>query len=284
MVIQSIAICGAGTMGAGIAQIAAYSGFSTVLYDIQQAGLDKAKTQIEKSLQVAIDKGKLAAAEKENILQRIRFSTAIEDCIADVVIEAIVEKITAKTALFNQLAEINTVDTIFATNTSSLSVSEIAASITNHPSRVVGMHFFNPAHLMKLVEVVSGTTTAPEVASAIYDLAVKMGKVPVRVKDAPGFIVNRVARQYYLEAMHIAEQDQADFSTIDQLLESVGFKMGPFALMDLIGNDVNLAVTQSLYDAFDHAPRFKPNVLQEQRVKDGKLGRKTGLGFYRYEQ
>lgn len=282
--IQSIAVCGAGTMGAGIAQIAAYSGFNTLLFDIQQEGLDKAKAQIEKSLTVAVEKGKLAAEEKELILQRIRFTAEIEDCIADVIIEAIVEKIAAKTALFNQLAAINAPDTILATNTSSLSVSEIAAAVVGHSSRVVGMHFFNPAHLMKLVEVVSGKDTAPEVADTVYALAQKMGKVPVRVKDSPGFIVNRVARHYYLEAMHVAAQGQADFSTIDQLLESAGFKMGPFALMDLIGNDVNLAVTQSLYDAFAQAPRFKPNALQEQRVKDGKLGRKTGLGFYRYEQ
>jgi 3-hydroxybutyryl-CoA dehydrogenase len=271
-------------MGAGIAQIAAYSGFNTLLFDIQQEGLDRAKAQIEKSLKVAVEKGKLAAEEKDLILQRIRFTAVIEDCVADVIIEAIVEKIAAKTALFNQLAAINPTNTIFATNTSSLSVSDIATAVGSHASRVVGMHFFNPAHLMKLVEVVSGKDTAPEVADAIYALAQQMGKVPVRVKDSPGFIVNRVARHYYLEAMHIAAQGQAEFSTIDQLLESVGFKMGPFALMDLIGNDINLAVTQSLYDAFAQAPRFKPNALQEQRVKEGKLGRKTGLGFYRYEQ
>jgi 3-hydroxybutyryl-CoA dehydrogenase len=281
---QSIAVCGAGTMGAGIAQVAAYSGFNTLLFDIQQEGLDRAKAQIEKSLKVAVEKGKLAAEEKDLILQRIRFTAVIEDCVADVIIEAIVEKIAAKTALFNQLAAINPTNTIFATNTSSLSVSDIATAVGSHASRVVGMHFFNPAHLMKLVEVVSGKDTAPEVADAIYALAQQMGKVPVRVKDSPGFIVNRVARHYYLEAMHIAAQGQAEFSTIDQLLESVGFKMGPFALMDLIGNDINLAVTQSLYDAFAQTPRFKPNALQEQRVKDGKLGRKTGLGFYRYEQ
>ncbi|HWV65747.1 3-hydroxyacyl-CoA dehydrogenase family protein [Chitinophaga sp.] len=282
--IQTIAVCGAGTMGAGIAQIAAYSGFTTLLFDIRQEGLDKAGAQIEKSLSAAVEKGKLTPADKAGVLQRLRFTTNIGDCVADVIIEAIVERITAKTALFNQLAAINAAGTIFASNTSSLSVSEIASAVGVHASRVVGMHFFNPAHLMKLVEVVSGKETAPEVAEAIYELALKMGKVPVRVKDAPGFIVNRVARHYYLEAMHIAEQGLADFSTIDQLLEAAGFKMGPFALMDLIGNDINLAVTQSLYDAFEHAPRFKPNVLQEQRVKEGKLGRKTGLGFYRYEQ
>lgn len=282
--IQSIAVCGAGTMGAGIAQVAASSGFTTILFDIEAATLERARTQIEKSLGTAVEKGRLTAADKESIIRRISFTSRIEDCIAEVVIEAIVEKLAAKTALFNQLAEINHSETIFATNTSSLSVSAIAAPVAVNPSRVAGMHFFNPAHVMKLVEVVSGTQTTDATADAVYALAQQMGKTPVHVKDAPGFIVNRVARHYYLEAMRIAEQGLADFSTIDHLLESTGFRMGPFALMDLIGNDVNLAVSQSLYEAFDHAPRFKPNVLQEQRVKEGKLGRKTGLGFYRYEK
>lgn len=281
--INAIAVCGAGTMGAGIAQVAASNGFTTVLFDIQQAGLDRAQAQITKSLGTAVEKGRLTAGEKEQILQRITFTAEISQCVGDVIIEAIVERVTAKTALFNQLAEINREDTIFATNTSSLSVSDLAASVAVNPARVAGMHFFNPAHIMKLVEVVSGDATAPETADIIYELAIAMGKVPVRVKDAPGFIVNRVARHYYLEAMLLAEQQVADFSTVDQLLENAGFKMGPFALMDLIGNDINLAVTQSLYDAFKQAHRFKPNVLQEQRVKEGKLGRKTGLGFYRYE-
>ncbi|WP_212000990.1 3-hydroxyacyl-CoA dehydrogenase family protein [Chitinophaga sp. HK235] len=281
--IHSIAVCGAGTMGAGIAQVAASSGFKTILFDIRQPGLDKARAQITKSLATAVEKGRLAAAEQEQILERITFTSDISLCVADVIIEAIIEQLAAKTDLFTQLAAINKQDTIFASNTSSLSVSELAATIP-HPERVAGMHFFNPAHLMKLVEVVSGIQTSPETANAVYELAQTMGKVPVRVKDSPGFIVNRVARHYYLEAMLLAEQKVADFSTIDQLLENAGFRMGPFALMDLIGNDINLAVTQSLYDAFKQAPRFKPNELQEQRVKDGKLGRKTGLGFYRYEQ
>lgn len=282
--INTIAICGAGTMGAGIAQVAATSGFTTILFDIQEPGLEKARNQITKSLGVAVEKGRLSAETREEILQRITFTSDAAHCVADVIIEAIVEKMEVKTALLNQLAEINREDTIFATNTSSLSVTELAASVSVNPSRVAGMHFFNPAHVMKLVEVISGTQTSPETADIVYELALQMGKVPVRVKDSPGFIVNRVARHYYLEAMRLAEQGVADFSTIDQLLESAGFKMGPFALMDLIGNDINLAVTQSLYDAFRQAPRFKPSILQEQRVKDGKLGRKTGIGFYRYEQ
>ncbi|MGN7822267.1 3-hydroxyacyl-CoA dehydrogenase family protein [Chitinophaga sp. 22536] len=281
--IHSIAVCGAGTMGAGIAQVAASSGYKTVLFDIRPEGLERAQAQITKSLSTAVEKGRLKAGEKDAALERLTFTSDIHRCVADVIIEAIVEDMAAKTALFSQLAPINREDTIFASNTSSLSVSALAATLP-HPQRVAGMHFFNPAHLMKLVEVVSGEQTSPETASRVYELAKSMGKVPVNVKDAPGFIVNRVARHYYLEAMLLAEQQVADFSTIDQLLENAGFRMGPFALMDLIGNDINLAVTRSLYDAFQQAPRFKPNALQEQRVQDGRLGRKTGLGFYRYEQ
>ncbi|SKA15442.1 3-hydroxybutyryl-CoA dehydrogenase [Chitinophaga eiseniae] len=281
--IHSIAVCGAGTMGAGIAQVAASGGYKTVLFDIRPEGLERAQAQITKSLATAVEKGRLKAEEKDAVLERLTFTSDINLCVAEVIIEAIVEDMAAKTALFSQLAPINREDAIFASNTSSLSVSQLAATLP-HPQRVAGMHFFNPAHLMKLVEVVSGEQTSPETADRVYELAKAMGKVPVRVKDAPGFIVNRVARHYYLEAMLLAEQRMADFSTIDQLLENAGFRMGPFALMDLIGNDINLAVTQSLYDAFQQAPRFKPNALQEQRVKDGRLGRKTGLGFYRYEQ
>ncbi len=279
--VQTIAVCGAGTMGAGIAQVAAASGYDTLLFDIQPAMLDKARAQITQNLDAAVTKGRLQAADKTATLERIRFTPRVQDCIGEVIIEAIAEKIDIKTALFGQLTEINHSGAIFATNTSSLSVSCIAAGIVN-PSRVAGMHFFNPAPAMKLVEVVTAQDTAPETAALIYELALKMGKTPVHVKDAPGFIVNRVARHYYLEAMKAAEQGLADFAAIDRLLEATGFRMGPFALMDLIGNDVNLAVTQSLYDAFEQAPRFAPNQLQVSRVQQGRLGRKSGQGFYEY--
>ncbi|KAA2244950.1 3-hydroxybutyryl-CoA dehydrogenase [Chitinophaga agrisoli] len=279
--VQTIAVCGAGTMGAGIAQVAAAGGYDTLLFDIQPAMLDKARAQITQNLDAAVSKGRLQAADKIAILERIRFTPRVEDCVGEVIIEAIAEKIEIKTALFGQLTDINHSGAIFATNTSSLSVSRIAAGIVN-PARVAGMHFFNPAPAMKLVEVVTAQDTAPETATLIYDLALKMGKTPVHVKDAPGFIVNRVARHYYLEAMKVAEQGLADFADIDRLLEGTGFRMGPFALMDLIGNDVNLAVTQSLYDAFEQAPRFTPNALQVGRVQQGRLGRKSGKGFYDY--
>lgn len=281
--IHTIAVCGAGTMGAGIAQVAAVSGFKAILYDIQQPMLDKAREQISKSLAVAVEKGRIREEDKTAALERLQFTQTPEDVVADVIIEAVVEQLPVKTALFQQLAAINTPDTILATNTSSLPVSAIAAAVDN-PGRVAGMHFFNPAHLMKLVEVVSAPQTSSDTAAAIHALALKMGKVPVHVKDSPGFIVNRVARHYYLEAMKIAENGLASIQTIDRLLESAGFKMGPFALMDLIGNDINLAVSRSLYESFQHAPRFRPNPLQEQLVAAGKLGRKTGEGFYIYPE
>lgn len=280
--VYTIAVCGAGTMGAGIAQVAATAGYNTILFDIQASVLDKARADITRQLDAALTKGRISEAERDGTLSRIHFTSQLQDCRAEVIIEAIAEKITAKTALFNQLADINHNDAIFASNTSSLSISGIAGGVSG-PSRVAGMHFFNPAPFMKLVEIVSGAQTSPQTAALIYELAVRMGKTPVQVKDAPGFIVNRVARHYYLEAMKAVEAGMADFAAVDRLLESAGFRMGPFALMDLIGNDVNLAVTQSLYEAFDQAPRFAPNSLQITRVRQGHLGRKSGQGFYNYE-
>jgi 3-hydroxybutyryl-CoA dehydrogenase len=280
--INTICIIGAGTMGSGIAQAAAQSGFYTLLFDINPQMLEKAKAGIDKSLQFLVDKGKLAPAEKENILQRIRLITDTNDCLADIFIEAIVEKVDAKVAIFNQLAELNHSEVIFATNTSSLSVSDIQANVQN-PQRVVGMHFFNPAPVMKLVEVVKGNQTLDSHAQTVYDLCIQMKKTPVMCKDAPGFIVNRVARHYYLEAMKLVENGVAAMEKVDEIMEASGFKMGPFKLMDLIGNDVNLAVSQSLYEASDHAERFKPSVLQKDKVAKGELGKKTGKGFYVYK-
>ena len=279
--INTICICGAGTMGSGIAQVSVQSKFNTILFDVNETVLEKAKTGIQKNLQYLVDKQKISPEEKENIFQRIRFVKDINDCKADVIIEAIIEKVNTKVSLFNKLAEINNDKTIFATNTSSLSISDIQKNIL-HPGRVVGMHFFNPAYLMKLVEVVKGEQTDNEVAQTIYDLCKQMGKSPVMCKDAPGFIVNRVARHYYLEAMKIVEQGIATFENVDVIMEASGFKMGPFKLMDLIGMDINLSVSQSMYDAFNNTERFKPSPLQIEKVKDGDLGRKTGKGFYEY--
>lgn len=278
---QRIAVCGAGTMGAGIAQVAATSGFNTVLFDVQPAMLEKARQQINSQLSALEQKGKLKEGMATQIMQRLHFTAHTGDVKADVIIEAIVEKLDIKTTLFRELAAVNNENTIFASNTSSLSISSIAAAVP-HPERVAGMHFFNPAPVMKLVEIVSGEKTADSVAQLLHVLAARMGKTPVQVRDTPGFIVNRVARHYYLEAMQVATEGIAPYKTIDRLLESAGFRMGPFTLMDLIGNDVNLAVTQSLYDAFAKAPRFTPSPLQVACVQAGDLGKKTGKGFYNY--
>ena len=279
--ISTICIIGAGTMGSGIAQVAAQSGYYTLLFDINNEVLENAKITIQKNLQYLVDKQKISIEEKEITYQRIKFITDTNDCIADVFIEAIVEKLEAKVAIFNQLAEVNHSEVIFATNTSSLSVSDIQAKVM-HPQRVVGMHFFNPAPIMKLVEVVKGNQTTDEVAETIVQLCKQLNKVPVLCKDAPGFIVNRVARQYYLEAMKLVEQGIATIESVDEIMEASGFKMGPFKLMDLIGMDVNLAVSQSIYEAFNKEERFKPSPLQIEKVAKGELGKKTGKGFYQY--
>ena len=279
--INSICIVGAGTMGSGIALASAQSGFYTLLFDISNDILEKAKTAIQKNLQFLQDKQKISTEEKENIFNRIRFVTDTNDCLADIIIEAIIEKVDAKVAIFNQLAEVNHAEVIFATNTSSLSVSEIQSKVV-HPGRVVGMHFFNPAHIMKLVEVVKGDQTTDEAAQTVYDLCLLMNKIPVMCKDAPGFIVNRVARHYYLEAMKLVETNVATIENVDEVMEATGFKMGPFRLMDLIGNDVNLAVSQSLYEASGFAERFKPSPLQQQKVANGEFGKKAGKGYYNY--
>jgi 3-hydroxybutyryl-CoA dehydrogenase len=281
MTIQTICVCGAGTMGSGIAQVAAQNGFHALLFDVNPVVLEKAKASLAHNLQSLVDKGRLPAAELPAILGRIGFVSDINDCIADLIIEAIVEIADAKAGLFNQLAEVNHSETIFATNTSSLSVASIAAKVV-HPERVAGMHFFNPAPVMKLVEIVRAPQTGEAVVQALYDLALQMGKTPVHCKDAPGFIVNHVARPYYLEALRLVEQGLSDVDTIDAVLESAGFKMGPFRLMDLIGNDVNYAVSCSVYEALGKPARLEPSFIQKERVDKGELGRKSGRGYYQY--
>jgi 3-hydroxybutyryl-CoA dehydrogenase len=281
VVINTICVCGAGTMGSGIAQTAAQSGFYTILYELNETVLEKAKVSIEKSLHSLMEKQKISAIEKEQALQRIQFTSDLQSCLADLFIEAIIEKPEAKIALFNQLAELNHSECIFASNTSSLSVSAIAGKIKN-PERVIGMHFFNPAPLMKLVEVVNTNYTNKETIKTVIELAKQMGKTPVVCKDSPGFIVNRVARPYYIESLRLVEEGSVDFLQIDALLEATGFKMGPFKLMDLIGNDINYAVSCSVYEQLDNPERLKPSYIQEQKVQEGKLGKKSGEGYYQY--
>jgi 3-hydroxybutyryl-CoA dehydrogenase len=269
-------------MGSGIAQVAARSGYNTILYDVDAGMIGKAKAAIEKSLATLADMKKLTPAEQHATMDRLTFTNDIDACIADLIIEAIVEKPEIKLDLFKNLAANNRPDTILASNTSSLSLDALAEKISG-PGRFAGMHFFNPAPLMKLVEVVRTKYTADSTLESITRLAITMGKTPVLCTDAPGFIVNHVARPYYLEALRLLEQGFSDIATIDSLMEATGFKMGPFRLMDLIGNDINYAVSESVYEALGRPERLKPSSIQYLKVTEGNLGRKTGKGYYRYE-
>ncbi len=281
--IKTICVAGAGTMGSGIALSMAQAGFAVVLFDTNEKGIENAKNNILKNIDLLLAKEKITAAQKDFFFNSITFTNNINDCIGQVVIEAIVENIEIKETLYKNIATINSPHTILASNTSSLSITKIQKNITN-PARVCGMHFFNPVHIMKLVEVVAGEHTSNETIQTIYNLCIQLKKQPVICKDAPGFIVNRVARHYYLEAMKLATDQQITIENIDALMENAGFKMGPFKLMDLIGLDINYAVSQSVYHAFDDALRFKPAIMQAQKVAQGNLGRKTGKGFYDYTQ
>jgi 3-hydroxybutyryl-CoA dehydrogenase len=277
---KTVCVCGAGTMGSGIAQAAAQSGLYTTLFDLNSDVLQKAEAAIQKSLTALVEKGKVTLADKEAILNRLSFTNDIHTCLAGIFIEAIIEKPEAKVALFNQLAEINHSECVFATNTSSLSVTEIAKQV-QCPERVIGMHFFNPATIMKLVEVVNTPLTNTLTTETVIELAKAMGKTPVVCRDSPGFIVNRVARPYYIEALRLAEEG-VPLENIDALMEASGFKLGPFRLMDLIGNDINYAVSCSVYEQLGKPQRLKPSYIQMEKVKQGLLGKKSGEGYYKY--
>lgn len=279
--IKTIGIIGAGTMGAGIAQLAAQAGYKTLLYDLSREQLEKGLKGITANLAKAVEKGLITQAQQDEVFKNLTITGALPDLVADMFIEAIVERLEVKVELFKQLAAQNTDGCILATNTSSIPITRIAAAIP-YPERVVGMHFFNPAHIMKLVEVISGAATDGKVAETVHELAMKLGKTPVYTKDAPGFIVNRVARHYYVEGLKVLEEQVADYQTIDALLESSGFKMGPFRLMDLIGIDTNFSVTSSMYQSFHQDAKFRPSRIQQQKVDAGHHGIKTGKGFYEY--
>lgn len=282
MEIKTIGIAGAGTMGAGIAQVTATYGYQTILFDVNETMLTKAKAGIEKSLESLVQKQKITADKKSEIISRIQYTNAVTQLKADLIIEAIVERLDIKQQFFNDVAAVNAPETILATNTSSIPVTQIAAKVPN-PKRFLGIHFFNPAPIMKLVEIISGVETDDTIANQCKQLIEGMGKTCVMAADAPGFIVNRVARHYYVEGLKIAEERIADFETIDALMESSGFKMGPFKLMDLIGVDTNFSVTTSIYNLFHQDGKFRPSRIQQQKVDAGHHGRKTGKGFYSYE-
>ena len=280
MIINSICVCGAGTMGRGITLVAARAGFFTLLFDLDPLALDRADADIRQQLRNDVSKNRITTHEESDIIQRIHYTSDLQTCLADLFIEAIIEKPEAKVSLFNQLAELNHSECIFATNTSSLSVTEIAALVMS-PERVIGLHFFNPADRMKLVEVVITPLTNNLTTETIMKLATELGKTPVLCKDSPGFVVNRVARPYYIESLRLAEEG-IELEQIDRVLEAAGFRMGPFRLMDLIGHDINYAVSLSVYNQLGKPERLKPSYLQEDLVKEGHLGRKTGQGFYNY--
>ena len=280
--VKTICIAGAGTMGAGIAQFVAQAGYSTILFDIDTAMLQKASAAIEKSLETLLTKQKISATQKHEALKNITYTHKIEELKGELIIEAIVEKLSIKQDFFNKVAANNSEQTIIASNTSSIPITQIAANIS-HPHRVLGIHFFNPAPVMKLVEIISGVETDQTIANFCKELIQGMGKTCVMAADSPGFIVNRVARHFYVEGLKIAEEKIADIETIDALMENSGFKMGPFKLMDLIGVDTNFSVTNSIYNLFHQDGKFRPSRLQQQKVDAGHFGRKTKKGFYTYE-
>ena len=279
--INTICVCGAGTMGSGITQLVAQSGFSVIQFDVNDSMLIKSKAAIGKRLDKLIEKGKLQVAEKVQVLERIRFTSTINECVADLIIEAVVENKTIKQQLFDDLGNINSGATIFATNTSSISVTGLSDG-KNYASRFAGLHFFNPPQVMKLVEIIRTEKTTDATTETLIQLAKQLGKTPVVCSDAPGFIVNRVARHYYLEAMQLVEKNIADFKTIDDIMEATGFKLGPFKLMDMIGMDVNYSVSNIVWEALNKPERLKPSSIQKNKVEANELGIKTGKGFYDY--
>ena len=280
--IKKVVVVGAGTMGQGIAQVSAMAGYSVLLYDLKQDALNNAISKIASNLDKGIARGKVTEEQKSSALHLIKITLNENELIGDIIIEAILERLDVKQNLFTRLEELNGESTILASNTSSIPITRIAASL-KHPERFVGMHFFNPAHIMKLVEVISGVATKESVAQTVYELAIKLGKQPVMAQDAPGFIVNRVARHFYVEGLKVLEENVASFESIDRLVESSGFKMGPFRLMDLIGVDSNFLVTKSMYEAFHYDSKFRPSRIQEQKVDAGHNGRKSSKGFYSYD-
>jgi 3-hydroxybutyryl-CoA dehydrogenase len=275
-----IAVVGAGTMGVGIAQVAAVAGHPVIVYDAAEGAAGRAVTAIRDRVARLVARGRL---DCDPAGLRLAAAGELGDLApARCVIEAVAEDLAAKQALFSDLEKVVTPGCVLATNTSSLSPTAIAAGLS-HPGRMVGLHFFNPAPVMRLVEVISGLTTDPAVAAAVTRLAEDWGKQVVQASATPGFIVNRVARPFYAEALRLAEERAADPATIDAVLtEAGGFRIGPFALMDLVGQDVNEAVTRSVWAAFGYDPRFAPSLLQRAMVEAGWLGRKTGRGWYRY--
>jgi 3-hydroxybutyryl-CoA dehydrogenase len=275
-------ICGAGTMGAGIACAALQAGFRVFLYDTSEAARSRGITFIRETFAKAVEKEKMSKSATDEAMKHLTSCSALKELSGcDIVLEAIIEDKSVKHSLFTQLEAIMRHDAIIASNTSSIAITSLAQGL-KRPERFIGMHFFNPAHVMKLVEIVPGARTTDEVTQYTQKAAQQLGKTSVVAKDFPGFIVNRVARNFYLEAMRIVMEGGANLTQVDALMRSAGFKMGPFELMDVIGLDVNFAVTLSVWEQYFREPRFAPAQMQREYVEAGRLGKKTGEGFYKY--
>jgi 3-hydroxybutyryl-CoA dehydrogenase len=280
---NSVAVIGAGTMGRGIAIATATSGYTTTLYDISDPLLENAQRIIEASIDKGVALGKTKAEMADKAKRSLQYTTSLKQTSqVSLVIEAVPESLTLKQDIFCQL-DLDAPDhTILASNTSSLSITSLA-SVTKRPDRFIGLHFFNPAHIMKLVEVIFSDDTSQQTLGIIDEFVSTLGKSAVHCKDTPAFIVNRVARPFYGEALRLLGENASNAGTIDRLMKSIGFRMGPFELIDLVGSDVNLAVTKTVYEAYFHDPKYRPHPIQRRMVETGRLGRKTGRGFYKYD-
>jgi 3-hydroxybutyryl-CoA dehydrogenase len=280
---QKAMVVGAGAMGGGIAQVLVEAGWEVLLYDTQDASLENGIARVRGVWDKLVEKGKINDAQRSAYNKQLSAAYVLREASeVSLVVEAIYESLDAKCAVFTTLDELVREDCILATNTSSLSVSSIAA-VVKHPERLIGLHFFNPAPLMPLVEIVPGIATAPEVVVACTQAVAQWGKVGVVAQDSPGFLVNRIARPFYGEALHLVEEGMADMATVDwAMTELGGFRMGPFGLMDLIGHDVNYVVTETIWKQFYCDPRFRPSLSQKRLLEAGWLGRKSGRGFYDY--
>ena len=278
----TVGVLGAGTMGQGIAQVCAQSGHGVFLYDIDRGLCEKALASISANLDRLVERSKLQRDEAVAIMKRINTRDSLDAMGTDLIIEAVVEKLDVKCKIFQELVHHTPKTSILVSNTSSLSITAIAEKL-DEPDRFAGLHFFNPATVMPLVEIVAGEKTDTRTIEFLKQFCLSISKRYVVAQDSPGFIVNRVARPYYVEGLKVMDDGVANAAGIDKLMRSSRFRMGPFELMDLIGLDINLSVTKSLYEAYNRAPRFKPSDIQQQKVNEGALGRKTGKGFYDYQ-